>query len=159
MEIEIIEDYKQSLFVYKNGELLFYSTIKFSFLRKNIIKIFDSNDELVLELKSYETPFSLAKFEILFQNKDKTKNINEITKVYLTFDQNQTIRRIGENHFSFNLKSSYFINKIKLADIKLKFWTSTQKMSLNLNLEYEEFLDSIIFHVLSTRTGYNSNSV
>ncbi|WP_431241583.1 hypothetical protein ACQ9BO_16265 [Flavobacterium sp. P21] len=159
MEIEIIENNKQSLFVYKNGELLFYSTIKFNFLRKNIIKIFDSNDELVLELKSYQTPFSSAKFEILFQNKDKTNDINEITEVYLTFDHNQTIRRIGENHFSFNLKSSYFINKIKIADIKLKFWTSTQKMSLNLNLEYEEFLDSIIFHILSTRTGYNSNSV
>lgn len=158
MEVEIIENNKQSLFVYKNGELFFFSTIKFNFFKKNLVKIFDSNDELILELESYERPFSSAKFEILFQNKDKTKDINEITKVCLTFDQDKTIRRIGENHFSFNLKSSYFINKIKLADIRLKFWSTTQKMSLNLNLEGEEFLNSIIFHILSTRTGYNPNS-
>ncbi|MEG0851414.1 MAG: hypothetical protein RSF34_10920 [Flavobacterium sp.] len=159
MVIEIVENKKQSLFVYRNEELLFYSTIKFNWLRKNLIKIFDPTDELILELQSYETPFSSAKFEILFQNKNITKDITEITKTSLSFDQNKTIKRISEKYFSFNLKHSYFLDKIKLADMKGKFWSTTQKISLNLNMEHEEFINPIIIHILSTKTGYNSNSV
>ena len=95
----------------------------------------------------------------MFQNKNITKDITEITKTSLSFNQNRTIKRISEKYFSFNLKHSYFLDKIKLADMKGKFWSTTQKISLNLNMEHEEFINPIIIHILSTKTGYNSNSV
>ncbi|MBS7253905.1 hypothetical protein [Flavobacterium branchiicola] len=159
MEIKIIEDKKQSLYAYKNDQLLFYSTIKFNWLRKNLVRIFDSNDQLVLELQISETPFGSAKFKILFQNKGLIKDVTEITKTNILFDGNKKIRKTSENLFSFNLKSSYFLEKSKIADVEGKFWTTTQKFYIDFDSEYEEFLNLVIIHILATRTGYNSNSV
>ncbi|MFH6996422.1 hypothetical protein ACHRVZ_00740 [Flavobacterium sp. FlaQc-57] len=157
MEIEIVENRKQSLFAYKNGELLFYSTIKFNWLKKNLVKIFDSNDDLILELQSYESPFSSAKYKILFQNKEKTKYISEITQTNIFFNQNKSLRKTRGNHFSFNTNFSYFADRTKVADIKQKFWSSLQKMFLQVHDEKIEFLDQIIIHILAIRTGFNSN--
>ena len=98
MDIEFVENKKQSLYAYKDDELLFYSTIKFNWLRKNLVKIFDFNDDLILELLSYESPFGSAKYEILFQNKEKTKDIIEITGVYIS-DHNKILRRTKANYF------------------------------------------------------------
>ncbi|MCD9573931.1 hypothetical protein [Flavobacterium soyae] len=156
MEIEIIEDKNQNLFVYKDGKLLFYSTIKFNWLRKNLIKIFDSNDDLILELQSYEPVFSSAKYEILFQDKDKIKDIIEINKSYIS-NQDTILRITPENIFSFNTDFSYFLDGIKVADIKHKFWSSSQKISVLFDNENIELLDQIIIHILSIHTGYNSN--
>ena len=157
MKIEIVENRKQSLFAYKNDELLFYSTIKFNWLKKNLVKIFDSNDDLILELQSYEPPFSSAKYKILFQNIEKTKDISEITEIDMFFNLNKSLRKTKGNYFSFNINFSYFSETIKIADIKQKFWSSTQKMYLEINDENIDFLNYIMIHILSTRTGYNSN--
>ncbi|MFG4002389.1 hypothetical protein [Flavobacterium aquidurense] len=158
MDIEFVENKKQSLYAYKDDELLFYSTIKFNWLRKNSVKIFDFNDDLILELLSYESPFGSAKYEILFQNKEKTKDIIEITGVYIS-DHNKILRRTTANYFSLNNSFSYFLEGNTIADVKEKFWSSSQKMSLKIDVEKGEFLNNIIIHILSTRTGYNSNSV
>ncbi|KQX00624.1 hypothetical protein [Flavobacterium sp. Root420] len=157
MKIEIVENRKQSLFAYKNDELLFYSTIKFNWLKKNLVKIFDSNDDLILELQSYEPPFSSPKYKILFQDIEKTKDISEITEIDMFFNLNKSLRKTKGNYFSFNTNFSYFSETIKIADIKQKFWSSTQKMYLEINDENIDFLNYIMIHILSTRTGYNSN--
>lgn len=157
MTVEILEDKKQSLFAYKNNDLLFYSTIKFNWLKKNLVKIFDSNDNLILELQSHNPPFSSSKYKILFQNKEKTKDISEISEIKLFFNLNKSLRKTKGNYFSFNTNFSYFSETIKIADIKQKFWSSSQKLSLEINPENIDFLNHIIIHILSTRTGYNSN--
>lgn len=156
MEIEIVENRKQSLFVYKNDKLLFYSTIKFNWLRKNLVKIFDSSDDLILELQSYKPPFSSEKYIILFQNREKTKDISEITSISMFFNLNKNLRKTTDNYFSFNTSFSYFLDRIKIAHLKQKFWSSTQKISLQVDDENIEFLDQIIIHILSIHTGYNS---
>ncbi|CAA9201987.1 hypothetical protein [Flavobacterium collinsii] len=153
MTIEFTEDKKQSFFAYKNDELLFYSTIKFNWLRKNLVKIFNSNNDLILELQSYEPVFSSPKYKILFQNKQKTKDISEITELNLFFDINKKIRKTNENLFSFKTSFSYYSTTTKIADLKVKYWSS--KMSLQINDENIEFLDPIIIHLLSTYTGHN----
>lgn len=137
--------------------MLFYSTIKFNWFRKNLIKIFDSNDDLILELQSYEPVFSSGRYKILFQNKNKTKDIILIDKIYIS-NQNVMLRRTQENIFSFNTNFSYFLDEIKVADIKHKFWSSLQKIFVKIDNENIELLDQIIIHILSIRTGYNSNS-
>jgi len=157
MTVEILEDKKQSLFAYKNNDLLFYSTIKFNWLKKNLIKIFDSNGNLILELQSHNPPFSSSKYKILFQNKERTKDIIEISEIKLFFSLNKSLRKTKGNYFSFNTNFSYFSETIKIADIKQKFWSSSQKLSLEINPENIDFLNHIIIHILSTRTGYNSN--
>jgi hypothetical protein len=157
MKIEFLENRKQSLFAYQNGELLFYSTIKFNWLKKNLVKIFDYNDDLIIELQTYESPFSSAKYKILFQNIEKTRDISEITETNLFFNFDKSLRKTKGNIFSFNTSFSYFLDRTKIADIKQKFWSTSQKMSLEINDENVEFLDYLIIHVLSTRTGYNSN--
>ncbi|WP_417941595.1 hypothetical protein [Flavobacterium sp. RS13.1] len=157
MTVEILEDKKQSLFAYKNNDLLFYSTIKFNWLKKNLVKIFDSKDNLILELQSHNPPFSSSKYKILFQNKEKTKDISEISEIKLFFNLNKSLRKTKDNYFSFNTNFSYFSETIKIADIKQKFWSSSQKLSLEINPENIDFLNHIIIHILSTRTGYNSN--
>ena len=157
MEIEIVENTKQSLFAYKNDDLLFYSTIKFNWLKKNLIKIFDCNDVLILELQSYNPPFSSAKYKILFQNIERTKNISEITEINMFFNLDKSLRKTKGNYFSFNTNFSYYSETVKIADVKQKFWSSLQKMHLEVNDENFDFLNYIIIHIISTRTGYNSN--
>lgn len=158
MEIKILENKKRSLYAYKNDELLFYSTFKFNWLRKNLVKIFDSNDELIIELQSYEPPFGSTKYKILYQNNEKTKNVSQITETHIFFNLNKSIRRTRGNYFSFNTKFSYFSDIIKISDIKEKFWSSLQNLSLTIDIENIDFLDQIIIHILSTRTGYDSNA-
>lgn len=77
MEIEILQDKKQSLYVYKNDELLFYSKIKFNFTNR-IVAIYNQNDILVLEVK-YKMTLINNFYKILFQNELVTENISEIT--------------------------------------------------------------------------------
>lgn len=91
MEVEIVENRKQSLFAYKNGELLFYSTIKFNWLKKNLVKIFDSKDNLLLELQSYDAPFRPLNLKVLSQNIDKTKNIIQISEYEIVFNENKKL--------------------------------------------------------------------
>lgn len=158
MKIEIVEDKKQSLFAYKDEELLFYSTIKFNWLRRNLIKIFDCNDNLVLELKRTEPVFSSNKFKILFHNEVKLQGLVELNETFISFEKNKILKR-KSNNFLTNINFSYFYNDNKIADIKEILWTSLQKQYLEIENENVHFLDQIIIHILSIKTGYNSNSI
>lgn len=154
MEIEIVENKKQSLYVYNSDELLFYSTIKFNFLKKNLIKIFDFNNQLILELESHVTPFRSTKYKILFQN----IKIENITDDFLGFDEDKILKNIKSDFLKFNQNSVYLYNGIKVAEIKQKLWESQQRIMLNIDEEFLSFSNFIIIHVLSTKTGYNSIS-
>ncbi|MFZ0596047.1 MAG: hypothetical protein WAM46_03615, partial [Flavobacterium sp.] len=113
MEIEIIEKQNQSLVAYKDGELLFYSTIKFSLLKKNLITIFDSNDNLIIELRSYDAPFKSLKLEILSQDIDVTEKISEISKNEIIFNQNKKLKIQKEDFFSFNQNCFYLYEGVR----------------------------------------------
>ncbi|KRD10516.1 hypothetical protein ASE21_12530 [Flavobacterium sp. Root901] len=154
MKIEIIEDKKQSLFVYNNDELLFYSVIKFNWLRRNSIKIFDGNDNLIIELKTYESPFRSSKYKIQFQD----ENIQIITEDYISVDENIILKNNRSTFLSFNQNCFYTYGENKVAETKQKLWNSPQKIILNIDEKYLSFLKFIVIHILSTKTGSNSNS-
>ncbi|MTH16736.1 hypothetical protein [Flavobacterium sp. LC2016-01] len=154
MKIEIVENREQSLFVYNDDELLFHSTIKFNWLRKNLVKIFDSSDKLIFELQCYEAPFKTSKYKILFQD----FNIKEITEEYICFDEDKTLTNQKSDFLSFNQNCFYTYKENKVAETKQKLWNSPQKIILNINEKDMNLLKFIIIHVLSTKTGYNSNS-
>lgn len=156
MEIKIIENKKQSLYVYKNDELLFYSTIKFNWTRKNLVKIFNSNDELIIEVQSYEPMFGSAKYKIIFQNKEEIKDcIIGITEDQIFFNDNKILNKQNSDFLSFNQNCLYFFNKIMIAKIEQKMWNSPQKIILNIDEKESNFLN-VIIHVLIVRTGYDS---
>ncbi len=152
MEIEIIENKKQSLYVYKADELLFYSTIKFNWHRKNLVKIFNSNEDLIFELQSYAAPFRSTKYKILYQN----LNIENITDDFLRFDEDKILKNKRSDFLSFNQNSFYLHNGIKIAETKQKLWDSPQRIMLNLDENFLELLTLIIIHILSIKTGFNS---
>ncbi len=153
MEIEIVENKKQSLYVYKADELLYYSTIKFNWLNKNLIKIFNSNNDLVLEIQRHTGPFRSTTYKILFQN----IKIKDVTDDSLSFDEDKILKNIKNDFLSFNQNSIYLCNEIKVAEIKQKLWNSPQKIILNVDEKFLDFLNFIIIHVLLTKTGHNSD--
>ncbi len=157
MEIEIVENKKQSLYVYENDKLLFYSTIDFKWTGNNIIKIFDSKDDLNLEIEDYKGFFWSQKFKILFQKTREERKINGFTYDYISFDENENLKRQKEDFFALNQNCFYSLKGTKIAQTKQKMWKSWQKITLEINDKYLDFKDLIIIHILVIRTGSNSD--
>lgn len=149
MEIEIIEKQNQSLVAYKDGELLFYSTIKSNWFSR-VIKIYNPYDILVLELK-YDGFF----YEILHQNKFMTRLICKINNEALIFNNDKRLYIKSAYFISINNNFNYFFKGNKIAQVKQKIINFSTKFSLNINDENLEFADQIIFHVLSIKTGFS----
>lgn len=147
MEIEIIEKQNQSLVAYKDGELLFYSTLKSNWFSR-VIKIYNPHDVLVLELK-YDGFF----YEILHQNKFMTKLISKISNDAVIFNNDQRVFIKTKYYISINHNFNYFFKDNKITEVKQNIWSFPTKYILNLNDQNIEFLDQIIFHVLSIKTG------
>ncbi|MRX69939.1 hypothetical protein SAMN06265349_101133 [Flavobacterium resistens] len=155
MEIEIIRDKNQSLYVYKNDELLFYSKVKFNWTNR-IISIFNCNDILLLEVKSKMT-FIKSDYEILFQNELIADNISEITNGRIIFGSGKRLYIKQDYFISLDGNFSYYFKEIKISQLKQKTWISKPKLTLNINDENIEFLDTVIYHILAIRAGNNSD--
>jgi hypothetical protein len=155
MEIEILQDKKQSLYVYKNDELLFYSKVKFNWSNR-IIAIYDNNDILLLEVK-YKMTFIKTYYKILFQNELIPENISEITNTRIIFDFGKRLYIKQDYFFNITGNFSYYFKEIRVSQLKQKNWISKPKMLLNINNENLEFLNPVIFHILLIRAGYNSD--
>ena len=154
MEIEIIENKKQNLYVYKNDDLSFYSTIHVNWTNRNI-KIYNQDDNLLLNVKVQTLLFKTT-YKILFQSELMNKAVSNITDYHIFFDQNKNLK-LSLNNFSFNPNFSYFLGETKIAYVKQKIWSSLQKITLYIDDENLEFLDQIIIHLLVKKTGFNLN--
>lgn len=155
MEIEIVQDKKQSLYVYKNYELLFYSNVEFNFTNR-IITIYNHNDILLLEVK-YKMTFIKTYYKILFQNGLLSEEISEITNTRIIFGSGKRLYIKQDYFISIDGNFSYYFKESKISQLKQKSWISNSKMSLNINDENVEFLNPILFHVLAIRAGHNSD--
>src|SRR5271167_2899867 len=101
MDIEIIEKNNKRVFVYKEGELLFYSIIKFNWINR-ILKIYNSNNDLIIELQIGGF-FMESTFAILFQNDNLLHNITAISESQIYFDENRSLKKRYNNRIiSFN---------------------------------------------------------
>lgn len=149
MEIEIIEKQNQSLVAYKDGELLFYSTIKNNWFSR-VIKIYNPHDVLILELK-----YDSFSFNILHQNKFMTKLVSKINNEVIIFNNDKQLYIKSAYFISINNNFNYFFEGRKIAQVKQKFISFSTKFLLTVNDENLEFLDQIIFHVLSIKTGFS----
>jgi len=155
MEIEIVQDKKQSLYVYKDDELLFYSKIKFNW-NNRIISIYDQNDILLLEVE-YKMTFIKTYYKILFQNELVTENISEITNTRIIFGHDKRLYIKDDYFISLQGNFSYYLKEVRISRLKQKSWISKPKMSLSINDENLEFLNPVIFHILAIRAGNNSD--
>jgi hypothetical protein len=155
MEIVILQDKKQSLYVYKNDELLFYSKVKFNWVSR-IISIYNHNDILLLEVK-YKMTFINTYYKILFQNELVKENISEITNTRIIFDYDKRLYIKQDYFFNIIGNFSYFFKEIRISQLKQKNWVSKPMMLLSINDENSEFLNPVIFHILAIRAGYNSD--
>ena len=149
MEIEIVEKQNQSLVAYKDGELLFYSTIKSNWFSK-IVKIYNPFDVLALELK-----VDAFDFEILHQNKFMTKLISSIDTDAIIFSDDKRLYIKSTHFITINNNFNYFFEATKIAQVKQKIISFSTKFLLTINDENIEFIDQIIFHVLSIKTGFS----
>jgi hypothetical protein len=155
MEIEIVQDKKQSLYVYKDDELLFYSKVKFNW-NNIIISIYDQHDIVVLEIE-YKMTFLKTYYNILFQNELLTKNISEITDTRIIFDSDKRLYIKQDYFFSLQGNFSYYLKEVKISQLKQKVWISKPKLLLNINDQNLDFLNPVIFHILAIRAGNNSD--
>lgn len=155
MEIEIVENKKQSLYVYRNDELLYYSTVEFNWY-KTIIKIFDHNNDLVLDLEN-RVIFINNYYKILFQKENLLNDISDITDDHILFNKNKKLKKKYNNRFiSMNWNYHYTFEETRIAEVTQNLWKSPRRILLNMNDENLDFLHSIIFHILAVQTG-NSN--
>lgn len=155
MEIEILQDKRQSLYVYKSDELLFYSKVKFSWVNR-ITAIYDHNDILLLEM-NYKMTFLNTYYKILFQNELVKEHVLEITNTRIVFDYDKRLYIKQDYFFNITGNFSYYFKEVRAAQLKQKNWVSKPKMLLIVNDENLEFLNPIIFHILAIRAGYNSD--
>lgn len=149
MILEIIQKRRQSLFVYQDGKLLFYSVVRFNWINR-IINIYNENDDLLLELK-YRSFFMKSNYKILFQNQSLNPFINEINSRSITFNTDKHLTVDSKYFISFNY--NYYFRDTKIAELKKKIFSTSSKMTLELNDENLEFSYLIIMHVLSIETG------
>ncbi|PXY47243.1 hypothetical protein [Flavobacterium hydrophilum] len=149
MILEIIQKGRQSLFVYQDGNLLFYSVVKFNWINR-IINIYNQNDDLLLELKC-RSFFMKSNYKILFQNQSLNPFINEINSRSITFNTDKYLTVDSKYFISFNY--NYYFRDTKIAELKKKIFSISSKMTLELNDENLEFSDQIIMHILSIETG------
>nr|WP_315239177.1 hypothetical protein [uncultured Flavobacterium sp.] len=149
MILEIIQKRRQSLFVYQDRKLLFYSVVRFNWINR-IINIYNENDDLLLELK-YRSFFMKSNYKILFQNQSLNPFINEINSRSITFNTDKHLTVDSKYFISFNY--NYYFRDTKIAELKKKIFSTSCKMTLELNDENLEFSYLIIMHVLSIETG------
>ena len=98
MEIEIIEKKNQNLYVYQNGNLIFHSKLKWNYFKRNVITIFDENDEIVIEFQSF-TLFFIPKFKILKQVNNFTNEISKIDDSFISYGENKNLEKEIDNYF------------------------------------------------------------
>ncbi|WP_343617633.1 hypothetical protein [Flavobacterium sp.] len=152
MKIEIVENSKRSLFVYKENELYYSSTFKNNWLNR-IVSIFNHNNELILKVKIGGF-FMDSPYQFQFQPTVSAFDIKGINESNIYLDKNRNLIKKYESRFiSLNWNYSYFLNKKKIADVKNNLWKSPLKITLLIEDQNLEFLDSIIIHILSTETG------
>lgn len=154
MEIEVIYD-KGGLCAYKNDELLFYSTSSATNMNlfQRTIKVFNHDDNLVLELKMIDLIFK-NNYKILFQNNDLIDHITKIDYGDIYFDENKSLKKRYNNRIiSLNWNYYYMYEHIKIAQVKhnLKYYPC--KMVVNIEDQNLGFLNQILIHVLSMRTA------
>lgn len=155
MELEIVQDKKQGLYVYKNDELLFYSKVKFNWTN-TIITIYDRNDILVLEVK-YKMTFIKTYYKILFQNELVTESISEITDTRIIFGIDKRLYTKQDYFIAISGNFSYYFKEFRVSQLKQKNWVSKPKILLSINDENLEFLNPVILHLLAIRAGYSSD--
>jgi hypothetical protein len=155
MELIIVEKNNRDLYVYEDKMLLFYSTFKYFWLKRNVVKIYDSKNDLILELQNYQILF-FVKYKIIFQNRQITKNITKINDREIFFDYDKTISR-QTNLFLLNQNATYSLGEVEIAKSKQKMWNFPQKMQITFIDAKLEFLGVFIIHILATRTGLSSD--
>lgn len=150
MEIEILRDKKQNLYVYKNKELLFYSKLKSNWTN-SIVEIYNEDDTLLLEVQ-YKMTLINSYYKILFQNELVKENIVEITDTRIIFD-NKRLYTKQDYFIAISGNFSYYFKEIRICRLKQNNWISKPKILLNINDENLEFLNLVIFHILATGAG------
>jgi len=156
MDIEIIEKNNKRVFVYKEGELLFYSIIKFNWINR-ILNIYNSNNELIIKLQIGGF-FMESTFAILFQNDNLSHNITAISESQIYFYENRSLKKRYNNRIiSFSWNYYYVFKEVKIAQVKHKIWSNSSRTFLSINEGNLIFLDQIIIHILAIKAGYDSN--
>ncbi|MFD2942977.1 hypothetical protein [Flavobacterium notoginsengisoli] len=153
MEIEILQDKKRSLYVYKNNKLLFYSKVKSNWTNR-ITEIYNHDDVLLLEVK-YKMTLIKSYYKILFQNELVKEDIVEITDTRIIFDSNKRLYTKQDYFIAIYGNYSYYFEEKRVSQLKQKNWLSNPKIFLSINDENLEFLNLVIFHILAIEAGYS----
>ncbi|WP_433830689.1 hypothetical protein [Flavobacterium anhuiense] len=151
MEIDILYT-KEGLRVCKDDNLLFYSKGNSNFINR-IVKVFNPNNNLLLELKIIDLIFK-NKYKILFQNQDLLGfNITHVNYYDMSLDGGTSFKKRYNNRIiSFNWNYYYLYGETKIAQVKHNVKDHPNMMVVNVNDDNLSFLNWILIHVLLTRT-------
>lgn len=151
MEIDILYT-KEGLGARKDDNLLFYSKRNFNFINR-IVKVFNYNNDLLLELKIIDLIFK-NKYKILFQNQDLLGcNIIKMNYHEMYLDGGESIKKRYNNRIiSFNWNYYYLYKQTKIAQVKHNVKYHPNMMVVNINDENLSFVNLLLIHILLTRT-------
>ncbi|MDO8317452.1 MAG: hypothetical protein Q7T12_08015 [Flavobacterium sp.] len=152
MEFKIIEQKNRGLNVYKNEDLIFYSTIKTNWLKTNLIKIFDKSGNKIIELN--KTGIFTDKIRILNQNIEFTKNISEIKTLKICYGKSIQIKT-SIIIFPFLKPKIFYYNNGPIGVLKENF-KPKKEFTLTIEEENIEFLNPIIFYILTINTDFEN---
>ncbi|MNX13969.1 hypothetical protein D3C86_437810 [compost metagenome] len=152
MEIDIVYT-KEGLSAYKDDNLLFYSKGSFNFINR-IVKLFNDNDKLLLEVKIIDLIF-IDKYKIFFQDQDLLGyNITQMDYYEMCLDRGTSIKKRYNNRIiSFNWNYYYLYEQNKIAQVKHNVKYYPILMVVNVNDENLSFVNLLLIHILLTRTN------
>ncbi|GEM_PF-4394155 len=149
MEIKIIQVNK-SLRAFKDNSLLFYSTAKINIFNR-IIKVFNCDDILVLELKITDLIFKTS-YKILFQNNNLINHIEEISYKEILFDNGESfVKRFNHRIISYYHNYYYIYKNTKIVQVNHNTKNYRCKMIVDIDDQNSCFLNQILVHILSMR--------
>ena len=152
MEFKIIEQKNRGLNIYKNENVIFYSTIKRNWLNTNLIEIFDNSGNKIIELK--RTGLFTDKIKIINQNVELSENISEIKTLKICYGKNIQIKS-SITIFPFLNPKKFYLNNIKIGTLKEKF-KSKKEFILSIEEKNIEYLNPILFYVLAINTDFEN---
>jgi hypothetical protein len=152
VEFKIIEQKNRGLNIYKNENIIFYSTIKRNWLNTNLIEIFDNSGNKIIELK--RTGLFTDRITIINQNIELSGNISEIKTLKICYGENIQIKS-SITIFPFLNPKKFYSNNIQIGTLKEKF-KSKKEFILYIEERNIEYLNPILFYILAINTSFEN---
>lgn len=149
MELKVIASINKDLEIFKNDEKIFYSTIKYLWLRK-IIEVFNAKDEKLIEIKY--AGFFTETYKIISQSDILNLKIKSINDSEILLNDNSKIQK-SRYSFGFKSRSAYMHKGEKIATSEENYWFWKRKFVIKIETIDSELLNILAMVILIYENG------